>query len=592
MLDAFIEHRILRGGEGWNRQLGFVHSRFGEYLAACVLLDHPDWVSSEEIPAVGRLRDVLVVFCEIAPLPQARAIADFCFDQVQDWLQSPSAFAAGRVREIRCLRFMVEAFRYRQDAVDHLSGELGSSINERVRQATDPLSVKLLLEGIALVPTDKIEKILSAALANGHPSIRETAFWACRYLTSVPDALQDILATTAPIALLNPKWRLASLLGRNPALRPLLCDYWSRILDPLFWLIGIVLMLRASGLNGERFGVLLTLLALPWCEAASCRISRFIRRKQPLSDEPEVFDALLVSSRILTAYAALSMFFFIGPPYPSLFIAALLVFPCLPFLRHQDLKILLAARIIVSVLTEVGLLVCYDFFSALSAPPLASTMVVTTAFFIVGGMAFFIIPWIPWLRHLPGKLRENRESHGHILGLHKPNSSGWGYKCLSIGGIGVVGAGISVWVMQSIESFLKRIDVSLSPGVGRWADIILAVILWAAVATGVIFLTVRLGKWLWCRCANAFSWAARWLGDRQTLANIMWPSVKGTSDRTWIQNHWNKLTLVSSRNKFVDHLTTLREVSGEWSGSPPYFGSDRASVRLMELDEKWLGLQR
>lgn len=181
---------IARVTDGGDSSFAFMHRRFLEYFVSRKLLEDPTKAPISDIPVDARGRDALVLYAQICPPVEAVRIARLCWDEVESHFDDE----VQRMRAIHCLRFLVDAFCFRRDAIHSFSDELHQFVSRHVRSGDNLVFAKICLEATGLLPDSKATPLLSLALSGGDEWLQETAFKACRYLPRVEKSLQDHLA--------------------------------------------------------------------------------------------------------------------------------------------------------------------------------------------------------------------------------------------------------------------------------------------------------------------------------------------------------------------------------------------------------------
>jgi len=168
----------------------FMHRRFLEYFVTRKLLVDPTKAPISDIPKDARGRDALVLYAQICPPAEAARIARLCWDEIEVHFDDESQ----RMRAIHCLRFLVDAFCFRRDAIHAFGDELHEFVSRHVGGGDNLVFAKICLEATGLLPEIKTAPMLSLALSGGDDWLQETAFKACRYLPKVEKGLQDDIA--------------------------------------------------------------------------------------------------------------------------------------------------------------------------------------------------------------------------------------------------------------------------------------------------------------------------------------------------------------------------------------------------------------
>ena len=247
LFPALEKARVVRMGQGVDPHVSFTHRRFAEYLAARNLLRKPEGLPLEDIPSDSLWRDTLVLYCEIAPEDQARAVAEYCWSQMTALRERVAAEdSAAWLRSLHCLRFLAEAFRTHPEAIGSFREQLYSRVLETTKEG-DVLSAKWALETAGLYGHEQSTQLIHAALKRDNPWLAETALGACRYLRQLDPALHWALlrAITAKpyVELWTQRRDLDVAFSGSAALRPVLFFFWTTVLDSWVWAVALVLVL-------------------------------------------------------------------------------------------------------------------------------------------------------------------------------------------------------------------------------------------------------------------------------------------------------------------------------------------------------------
>ncbi len=189
-LDVLREAGIARVTKGAAPSFAFVHRRFLEYFVTRRLLANPGNAPISDIPTDSRGRDALVLYAQICAPAEAERIATLCWDEIKAHFDDE----AQRMRAIHCLRFLVDAFCFRREAIQRFGDELHQLVERHVSDGDNLVFAKICLEATGLLPEMKTAPVLSLALGCGDGWLQETAFKGCRYLPRVEKGLQDDIA--------------------------------------------------------------------------------------------------------------------------------------------------------------------------------------------------------------------------------------------------------------------------------------------------------------------------------------------------------------------------------------------------------------
>lgn len=190
VLNVLREAGIARVTTGAAPSFAFVHRRFLEYFVTRRLLANPASAPITDIPTDSRGRDALVLYAQICVPAEAERIAKLCWFEIKAHFDDE----AQRMRAIHCLRFLVDAFCFRREAIQSFGDELHQFVEQHVSDCDNLVFAKICLEATGLLPEMKTAPVLSLALGCGDGWLQETAFKGCRYLPRVEKGLQDDIA--------------------------------------------------------------------------------------------------------------------------------------------------------------------------------------------------------------------------------------------------------------------------------------------------------------------------------------------------------------------------------------------------------------
>lgn len=261
LLDVLREAGIARVTAGATPSFAFVHRRFLEYFVTRWLLANPESAPISDIPTDSRGRDALVLYAQICPLAKAEHIATLCWGEIKTHFDDE----AQRMRAIHCLRFLVDAFCFRREAIQGFGDELHQFVEHHVSDGENLVFAKICLEATGLLPEMKTAPMLSLALGCGDGWLQETAFKGCRYLPRVDKGLQeDIAAYVRNIPDLR-FWRtrkgLLLSLSLSDALRDVHVQARLRVANWVFSCVAAVI-LAVVAFKGVAVGALYALLCL------------------------------------------------------------------------------------------------------------------------------------------------------------------------------------------------------------------------------------------------------------------------------------------------------------------------------------------
>ncbi|WP_113653424.1 NACHT domain-containing protein [Pedobacter namyangjuensis] len=181
--------KIAKLGKGNGAMFSFVHRRFNEYFVVQKMLLSDTQINLESIPSDSRYRDALVLYCEVAPMENAIAIADFCWNFIRKMeTKHLKLNNENNVKVIFCLRFLKEAFMMRLECIEHFRKELSAFILFQM-SSKNLLLRKIIVENSSITETSVLQKTILIAFNTSNPLIQEAGFKAGRYLERTDEVL-------------------------------------------------------------------------------------------------------------------------------------------------------------------------------------------------------------------------------------------------------------------------------------------------------------------------------------------------------------------------------------------------------------------
>ena len=178
--------RIGRGNIGDENIFSFTHRRFAEYFLAKNMLDSNATIDDfQTIPKDSQSRDALVLYCEIADDVTATKIADFCWGIIE------ATNDIQKIEVVHALRFLSDAFKGRKECLRNFNTKFAEYMRQHINKDNDMLSIKLIIECVSLLDNDNFNKNILSALKLENPWITETAFYSCR---NMPKLSGEIMA--------------------------------------------------------------------------------------------------------------------------------------------------------------------------------------------------------------------------------------------------------------------------------------------------------------------------------------------------------------------------------------------------------------
>ncbi len=186
IINILENSKIGRVGFSDSRKFSFIHRRFNEYFQVLRLINKPHEVDIDSIATDRSLRDALVLYCEVVDTGRASEIAGFCWSEISKIYDlNLDRKDPQYLRVIHCLRFLKDAFRSRVNCIFSFKNDLAGFIINQIGKTKDLLSMKLAVESVGLLETDKTDEVIINALKIQNPWISETALRACRNLPNI-----------------------------------------------------------------------------------------------------------------------------------------------------------------------------------------------------------------------------------------------------------------------------------------------------------------------------------------------------------------------------------------------------------------------
>lgn len=194
--------RLIRASPADDARISFSHRRFAEYLSARGLLSGEIPLPVNDIPTDSLWRDTLVLYCEIAPEEEARMVANYCWQVIDEALskmrETPQDPISGEQQKDRqllsqwlpalhCIRFITDAYRSRLDLLNEFQTKMGAALNDIVTNQENPLVSKFAIEACGVLNENDTKEVLISAIKRNNLFISETALKACRYSINSED---------------------------------------------------------------------------------------------------------------------------------------------------------------------------------------------------------------------------------------------------------------------------------------------------------------------------------------------------------------------------------------------------------------------
>ena len=242
-------------------QFSFVHRRFAEYFIADGLDAESVLAKRDSIPTDSRWRDALVLYCEVAEEQDARAIANYCWTEIQYKLDSPDH--ASRSSAMHALRFLTDAFQARRAMISDFADDLAELLNLQVWSGSI-LNAKLAVEATGVLSDEGLSKVVSSEiLFKRRDIVMRAALRSCRKLPVLSDEIEFnfrcFLWDMDLVQFWQERRELRFSLGLSESFRGLQAFCVARTRD--IWLSGLALLTLAALERGMRFSMFLAAAA-------------------------------------------------------------------------------------------------------------------------------------------------------------------------------------------------------------------------------------------------------------------------------------------------------------------------------------------
>jgi hypothetical protein len=195
-IDVLVRARLLRCSPYPEQRISFIHRRFNEYFLALAAQQRLMQVDLEAITTDRRDRDALVLYVELANDAEALRILQFCWGEIAGrralmWSGEDIGESTSPERiELRityCLRFVVDAFTSsKRHIVDAIASELLEYLTDAVGQhSANMLRAKIAVETAGVLSDHEAGEIIFLALGTKNYWITETAIRAARNIQNI-----------------------------------------------------------------------------------------------------------------------------------------------------------------------------------------------------------------------------------------------------------------------------------------------------------------------------------------------------------------------------------------------------------------------
>lgn len=174
----------------------FRHKKIYDFLLAKRFISHPNTLPLIDIVNLGKGRDALVVYCEVADVASAKKIAEKCWEEIKK-ISNYNEDTNEYKNTLAYLRFLTAAFLSRkQDVLIGIQEEIYVFIETELKRSTNIMHKKHIAELTILLDQDFLEKTLQNIILDNYiftnypePWIIETAIESIKYVPKVDEKL-------------------------------------------------------------------------------------------------------------------------------------------------------------------------------------------------------------------------------------------------------------------------------------------------------------------------------------------------------------------------------------------------------------------
>lgn len=185
--------RVARVGAS-SRNFSFSHRRFHEYFLVLCIKNGRVPLPLNAIQEDSGWRDALVLYAEIAPEKHAKAMLEHAFKFIQDLVVISLWGNKKRFIDGRnALRFVIEGFRNRVDMLGNYQNDLVSLVESKINSDVDYIETRTVIEAIGLLPANKAANFIIKTINQYSGWISEGAVTAARYLPRVGNEIVEVV---------------------------------------------------------------------------------------------------------------------------------------------------------------------------------------------------------------------------------------------------------------------------------------------------------------------------------------------------------------------------------------------------------------
>jgi hypothetical protein len=537
-IDILIRARLARCSPYPEQRVSFVHRRFNEYFLALAAKANLIDIDPESIITDRRDRDALVLYVELADDHEARAIVQFCWDEIRAWVgpegrEEKGGHDGSRGNDLRvtyCLRFLVDAFTSSKkylvaDVCAGLSEFLDSAVN---RHTQNMLGAKIAVEAAGILSDKDASAIVYIALRTGNYWIMETAVRGARNIRDITLVSWNLICRHI--------WSMRD--KETLRKRRDLCDLF-RLSPPFRW-IPLMINLKVTLIVVQVPIRILALILLP---------------------------KLYLFALLIQVYFIATPLFVIS--FIALFNKRLQNLVKNRILRVFDFFFAIDACFLVALLSYIVVLVGSDIFGVFGGAMRRSLLslgfdinIPVAPFALVAG-SVGVRYWAAALTILASPAAYLRATYAWIVRA----VDGISWRGVAIATAVIFAAAASIVLLAFLLKFLLQYSIF---------EYVFAA---AMVCFGVFFL----GASIWSTCSElyrAISVPDSKFGSRPQIEDLLHSFAYA----------YMRLYVVQKIEGY--HRKNGSRPTGIWRhGGAPNF-ADKASIRLSQLDEMWMGLER
>lgn len=181
------------GGE--KESVSFVHRRFQEFFLVEGIIDNKKVIEYEDYKDIvnnSKLRDALVLYCEITTDEKAKEIAGYCWNVIRNNVKQISNILHKESMElIHTLYFMIAAFRNRKEAIKDFEEEFFSFVEGGLDKQTDFIVKLALTNSIVLFDEEKLQSLILRVFQLNNRWLSDVIMQNCRIIKNLDYSIEN-----------------------------------------------------------------------------------------------------------------------------------------------------------------------------------------------------------------------------------------------------------------------------------------------------------------------------------------------------------------------------------------------------------------